>query len=73
MGRIYRRKPTAVRVVAVSIPRLPLIEVQPRRLNRRLWELFALSAEGKATAAHKRELTALCNALEAGQDNEEQA
>lgn len=52
----------------MSIPRIPLIAVQPRRLNERLWTLFALSAEGKATPAHKRELDALCKSLETEQD-----
>lgn len=52
----------------MSIPIIQPIAVTPKPLTGRLWELFALSAEGKATPAHKRELDALCKSLETEQD-----
>jgi hypothetical protein len=51
------------------IPTIPLITVQPRQLNERLWLLHAKSADRTITPMEAVELTCLCNALETDQDN----
>jgi len=54
------------------IPTLQPISVMPRKLNERLWELHAKSADRTITPMEAVELTCLCNALETEQDNRKQ-
>jgi hypothetical protein len=52
------------------IPQVPLVTIQPRLPNARLFELCGKEAGGKLTALEKIELDCLCKLLEAetGQD-----
>lgn len=52
------------------IPVLKPITETVRPLNARLFELCGKEAGGKITQAEKHELDALCQTLEAEQDNE---
>lgn len=48
-----------------TIPHIPLIAVEPRPLNQRLWELHRKEVAGTATAQERAEMDALCSELEA--------
>jgi hypothetical protein len=48
-----------------TIPPIPLVTVEPRPLNARLWELHAKSIDRTLTPEEANELEALCNRLEA--------
>jgi len=47
-----------------SILDIPLITIQPRQLNTRLWELMGKEADRTITAEETAELNALCSKLE---------
>jgi len=51
---------------AKVIPNVPLVAVQPRPLNERLWELVEKETGGTITEAERAQLNALCNELEQG-------
>lgn len=54
-----------------QIPILQEIDVQPVKLNTRLWELHRKCADRSATPAELSELEMMCRALESTQDNGE--